>query len=143
MPQARIDAVRAAMPELPAVRRRRLVDAYQLTPADAAMLTQVRPSLGRYFEEAVRAGADPRAAKNWVLGLISAKLNELGLDEAGQLAERVPAGSLAALLALRALRLDPAVKLLPCTANNKEKVKEVLLELLYSILAEMETPSSP
>jgi small GTP-binding protein len=42
-----------------------------------------------------------------------------------------------------ALRLDPAVKLLPCTANNKEKVKEVLLELLYSILAEMETPSSP
>ena len=41
-----------------------------------------------------------------------------------------------------ALRLDPAVKLLPCTATNKEKVKEVLLELLYSILAEMETPSS-
>jgi len=38
-----------------------------------------------------------------------------------------------------ALRLDPHVKLLPCTANNKEKVKEVLLELLYSILAEMET----
>jgi hypothetical protein len=31
------------------------------------------------------------------------------------------------------------VKLLPCTATNKEKVKEVLLELLYSILAEMET----
>ncbi len=41
-----------------------------------------------------------------------------------------------------ALRLDPAVKLLPCTATNKERVKEVLLELLYSILAEMETPSS-
>lgn len=41
-----------------------------------------------------------------------------------------------------ALRLNPAVKLLPCTATNKERVKEVLLELLYSILAEMETPSS-
>src|SRR3989304_1813668 len=38
-----------------------------------------------------------------------------------------------------ALRLDPHVKLLSCTATNKEKVKEVLLELLYSILAEMET----
>jgi len=38
-----------------------------------------------------------------------------------------------------ALRLDPHVKLLPCTATNKEKVKDVLLELLYSILAEMET----
>ncbi len=38
-----------------------------------------------------------------------------------------------------ALRLDPAIKLLPCVATNKEKVKTVLLELLYSILAEMET----
>jgi small GTP-binding protein len=37
-----------------------------------------------------------------------------------------------------ALRLDPQVKFLSCTARNKEKVKSVLLELLYSILAEME-----
>jgi small GTP-binding protein len=37
-----------------------------------------------------------------------------------------------------ALRLDPSVKFLPCVANDKEKVKNVLLELLYSILAEME-----
>jgi uncharacterized protein len=37
-----------------------------------------------------------------------------------------------------ALRLDPKVKLLPCIATNKETVKGVLLELLYSILAEME-----
>jgi len=37
-----------------------------------------------------------------------------------------------------ALRLDPAVKLLPCVANDREKVKAVLLELLYSILADMD-----
>lgn len=37
-----------------------------------------------------------------------------------------------------ALRLDPKVKFLPCVATNKETVKGVLLELLYSILAEME-----
>lgn len=37
-----------------------------------------------------------------------------------------------------ALRLDSKVKLLPCTATKKEPVKTVLLELLYSILAEME-----
>lgn len=37
-----------------------------------------------------------------------------------------------------ALRLDPKVKLLPCVATYKESVKSVLLELLYSILAEME-----
>lgn len=38
-----------------------------------------------------------------------------------------------------ALRIDPEVKLLPCVARSKESVKTVLLELLYSILEEMES----
>lgn len=37
-----------------------------------------------------------------------------------------------------ALRLNSSVKLLPCVSPKKESVKTVLLELLYSILAEME-----
>jgi hypothetical protein len=37
-----------------------------------------------------------------------------------------------------ALRLDPKVKLLPCVAHDKNSVKKVLLELLFTILAEME-----
>ena len=40
-----------------------------------------------------------------------------------------------------ALRLAPEVKLIACVATEREKVKTVLLELLYSILAEMETSS--
>jgi hypothetical protein len=41
-----------------------------------------------------------------------------------------------------ALRLDPKVKFLPCVATDKEAVKKVLLELLYSILEEMEKSES-
>ena len=37
-----------------------------------------------------------------------------------------------------ALRLENKVKFLPCVATDKNTVKSVLLELLYSILAEME-----
>jgi small GTP-binding protein len=37
-----------------------------------------------------------------------------------------------------ALRLDQNIKFLPCVAIDKESVKNVLLELLYSILSEME-----
>ena len=37
-----------------------------------------------------------------------------------------------------ALRLPANVKMLPCVATEKESVKNVLLELLYSILEEME-----
>lgn len=37
-----------------------------------------------------------------------------------------------------ALRLDPMIKLLPCTAKKKSSVKTVLLELLYEILNEVD-----
>lgn len=37
-----------------------------------------------------------------------------------------------------ALRLDPNIKFLSCVATDKEKVKKVLLELLFSIQEEMD-----
>lgn len=37
-----------------------------------------------------------------------------------------------------ALRLDPSIKFLPCVAIEKDLVKKVLLELLYSILDGMD-----
>lgn len=40
-----------------------------------------------------------------------------------------------------ALRLDANVRLLPCVATEKAPVKEVLLELLYAILEEMDEES--
>ena len=39
-----------------------------------------------------------------------------------------------------ALRIPTDVKVLPCVATDKESVKQVLLELLYSILETMEEP---
>ena len=37
-----------------------------------------------------------------------------------------------------ALRLEEHVKIIPCVAMNRNDVKNVLLELLYIILAEMD-----
>jgi len=37
-----------------------------------------------------------------------------------------------------ALRLDDRIKIIPCVAMNRNDVKNVLLELLYIILAEMD-----
>jgi signal recognition particle receptor subunit beta len=36
------------------------------------------------------------------------------------------------------LKLEPSVKVLPCVALNRESVKNVLLELLYSILEQLD-----
>jgi aspartyl-tRNA(Asn)/glutamyl-tRNA(Gln) amidotransferase subunit B len=98
--EAQVCAIREAMPELPAAWRRRLQDTYQLSRVDAATLTQARPSLGRYFEEVIAAGTDPKAAKNWAIGPVSAKMNELGTNDARSIARSVPATELAALLRL-------------------------------------------
>ena len=51
---------------LPAARRRRLQDAHGLAESDAVTLTL--QGLDGYFEAAVGAGADAKAAKNWLLG---------------------------------------------------------------------------
>lgn len=40
------------------------------------------------------------------------------------------------------LRLPPEVKILPCVATDKESVKNALLELLYSILEELDRQES-
>ena len=37
-----------------------------------------------------------------------------------------------------ALRLDKNTKLLPCVATDRNSVKTILLELLYSIMSEMD-----
>jgi hypothetical protein len=37
------------------------------------------------------------------------------------------------------LRISPEIKLLECVATDKDSVKNILLELLYSILAELES----
>jgi aspartyl-tRNA(Asn)/glutamyl-tRNA(Gln) amidotransferase subunit B len=97
---ARLAAIRAAMPELPAARRRRLQTAYALGEADVVTLTQVAPGLDLYFERAVAAGADAKAVKNWLLGVVRANMNDEGDASAADLEARLPPERLAGLVAL-------------------------------------------
>ena len=71
--------VTRALPELPAQRRRRFQDAYQLSAYDAQVLTQSR-SLAELFEGALRAGTSPKPVANWMMGDLLAYLNAKGLE---------------------------------------------------------------
>jgi aspartyl-tRNA(Asn)/glutamyl-tRNA(Gln) amidotransferase subunit B len=70
----RIAALRAALPELPWVRRARLQSSHELSAADALVLTQAR-DVADYYEAAARAGSEPsvglrasaKAIANWVM----------------------------------------------------------------------------
>jgi aspartyl-tRNA(Asn)/glutamyl-tRNA(Gln) amidotransferase subunit B len=93
---ARIASIRAAMPELPDARRYRLVEQYAIPEYDATQLTQAR-AVADYFEASVAAGAQPKAASNWIMGELARKLKAQSADIG---AAPVPADRLAGLLVL-------------------------------------------
>ena len=84
---------RALLPELPAAKRERFVAQYALSPYDAAVLTANR-TVADYYEAVVRAGAEPKAAANWVMGEVLADAK----DHEDRL--RVSPNALAQLIAL-------------------------------------------
>jgi aspartyl-tRNA(Asn)/glutamyl-tRNA(Gln) amidotransferase subunit B len=81
------------LPELPASKRERFVAQYGLPQQDAAVLTAGR-GVADYYEGVVHAGAEAKAAANWVMGEVLADAK----DHAEAL--RVPAASLAQLIGL-------------------------------------------
>jgi aspartyl-tRNA(Asn)/glutamyl-tRNA(Gln) amidotransferase subunit B len=72
--EAWIKALRDTLPELPEAKRLRLCADYGLPAYDAGVLTE-NAALADYFEAAVKAGAAPKAASNWVMGELLAVLN--------------------------------------------------------------------
>ena len=68
---------RDLLPELPEAKRARLSSRYGLSPYDAGVLS-AEQAIADYFAAVVRAGADGKAAANWVMGDVLAGYNETG-----------------------------------------------------------------
>jgi aspartyl-tRNA(Asn)/glutamyl-tRNA(Gln) amidotransferase subunit B len=93
----RIERIRAAMPDLPDARRRRLVEVFGLPEYDAGQLTQSR-RMADYFEATVKAGAPAKAASNWIMGELARVLNERGTDISASPLDAVRLAGLIALI---------------------------------------------
>jgi len=76
-----IDQVRDSMPELPEDRRKRFNEQYGLSFSDASQLVADR-SLADYYEDTVKASANPRAASNWIRSELLRELEAAGLSAA-------------------------------------------------------------
>jgi len=70
-----VASIQASMPELPAAVRRRLIEEHGLPEYDAEVITADR-EIASYYEQTVAAGAEPKAASNWLMGEIMGYLNE-------------------------------------------------------------------
>ena len=112
-----IESVRAAMPELPDVRRKRFMEEYKLSYNDASQLTSNR-SLADYYEEAARAANNPRAAANWIRTEL---LREL--ETAGITADECPVAP---------VELGALVRLIDEDKISGKQGKDVLVEMFSS-----------
>src|SRR5437588_81331 len=109
-----IGQVRATLPELPGPRAKRFAESYSLSFTDAAQLTAER-SLADYYESAVEASGNARAAANWIR---SELLREL--ENAGLTAEKSP---------IPAVELGALVRMIDEGKISGKQGKDVLVEM--------------
>ena len=70
--------LQSSLPELPDEKKARFVRDYALSAYDAGVLVAERET-AEYFETMIGAGADPKAAANWLINEYFGRLNKEGL----------------------------------------------------------------
>lgn len=113
--QEQLAAWKAELPELPAQKRQRYESELGLSAYDARVLTDDR-TIAEYFEAVVAAGASPKPAANWIMGDISAYLNneKLSISE----------------IPLKPESLAEMIKLIEANTISNKIGKDILPELL-------------
>lgn len=91
-----IENIRKSLPELPDARKERYMKEFGLSSEDAVFMTNDKDTAD-YFEAAVAADADPKAAVNWLMGEFASQLSTEGIEIAKA---PVSAENLAGLLKL-------------------------------------------
>ncbi|MBD2089974.1 Asp-tRNA(Asn)/Glu-tRNA(Gln) amidotransferase subunit GatB [Microcoleus sp. FACHB-1515] len=114
---AQLEEWRSQLPELPAQKRQRYESELGLSPYDARVLTDDR-TIAEYFEEAIAAGANPKPTANWIMGDISAYLN----NERKSIRE----------IGLTPQSLAELVKLIEDNTISNKIAKDLLPELLVN-----------
>jgi aspartyl-tRNA(Asn)/glutamyl-tRNA(Gln) amidotransferase subunit B len=92
LPPDWVDDQRGKLPELPDAKRARLMATHGLAAYDAGVIASER-AIADYFEAVLAAGAEPKAAANWIINDAMTGYNESG-------GFRVPPARLAELIGL-------------------------------------------
>jgi aspartyl-tRNA(Asn)/glutamyl-tRNA(Gln) amidotransferase subunit B len=74
-----LNEIKASLPELPAARKKRFVQQYNLPAYDAEVLTDTR-ALADFFEETAKRAGDAKSASNWVMGEVLRLLKDSAGD---------------------------------------------------------------
>lgn len=113
--QEQLTTWQSQLPELPAQKRYRYEHELGLSAYDARVLTDDR-TVSEYFEAAVAAGASAKPAANWIMGDISAYLNNEKLSITD--------------IALTPANLAEMIQLIEANTISNKIAKDILPDLL-------------
>ncbi len=109
--RAWVEAIRAALPELPDAKRVRFERQYELRPYDAALLTD-EAAIADFFEQAVASlppgAGSPKSVANWITGELFRLIKETGQPLAEVKATPAALAELEGLVARGAITLKTA-----------------------------------
>ncbi|HAI97705.1 MAG: Asp-tRNA(Asn)/Glu-tRNA(Gln) amidotransferase GatCAB subunit B [Cycloclasticus sp.] len=123
---ALLTEVRDNLPELPAAKKQRFQQQYTLNEYDSDVLTSQK-AMADYYEEAVSfSGGEAKLVANWVMGELSAALNQNNLDitESPVNAERL--GGLVARIADQTISGKIAKQVLELMWGSEDVADEVI-----------------
>jgi aspartyl-tRNA(Asn)/glutamyl-tRNA(Gln) amidotransferase subunit B len=102
-----IEEVMATMPEMPSQKKERFVSQFSLSEYDADLLAADK-DLADFFEEVTKVSNSPKLSANWIMGELSAQLNNENLSikhskvsasMLGQLISRIEDGTISGKIA--------------------------------------------
>lgn len=74
-----IEIIRKELPELPDVKRKKYIENYKIPSDDADILISDKKA-AKFFESCVDCGINPKTAANWILGDITRRVKDEGIE---------------------------------------------------------------
>ena len=124
-----VERTRAAMPELPAAKQERFIDAYGLSSYDATALT-ASLEVADFYEAAVTVAglAAAKPCANWVMVDLAARLNKDGKDIGASPVSAAQLGGLVARIADNTISNAIAKKVFEALWNGEGESADAIIE---------------
>ncbi|OIP68860.1 MAG: aspartyl/glutamyl-tRNA amidotransferase subunit B [Oscillatoriales cyanobacterium CG2_30_44_21] len=134
VPLSTLQKYRSELPVLPAAKRNHYHVDFGLTPYDAALIADDR-SISEFFDATITEGADPKQVFNWVMGDVTAYLNENKLKIADILLSPAILAEMIALISDGTISSKIAKDILPELITKGGSPKELVAAKGLTVLA--------
>jgi aspartyl-tRNA(Asn)/glutamyl-tRNA(Gln) amidotransferase subunit B len=125
--EEQIDEIGKSLPELPYVRRDRLIADYELSEYDAGVLTQEK-EIADYFEEVAKTSSKAKESANWVINDVLRELRERNMEIAQFPVTAAMMGELMELLGSNTINMPTARKVFAKLVETGEGSPKEIVE---------------